>query len=167
MNTFPDSSAFPNNPLTTTMPSSAASFLMAPGSALDMSDPLAGMFMGASAFTASNPYNFPHPAQGAGLAQPVNMKSAGYGGTSSFPPSFDGLNSTLAPPALDISQGQADWLKNYDAMFGNKAMEAPSRVDGEQGIALNDGVTSTPGVNGESWTSFIEAGEWEMPTASQ
>lgn len=133
-----------------------------------MSDPLSGMFMGDSAFTASsNPYNFPHPAQGAGLAQPINMKSAVYGGSGGFPPRFDGLNSTLAPPVLDISQGQTDWLKNYDAMFGNEAMEAANRMNGEQRLGFGDDFTSTPGVNGESWTSFIEPGEWEMPTTGQ
>ncbi|TVY21970.1 hypothetical protein LARI1_G000035 [Lachnellula arida] len=56
--------------------------------------------------------------------------------------SFDGLHSTLAPSAINQS-------------------------DANQAFFDSESLTGTPGINGESWGSFIDTDLWDFPGASQ
>ncbi|TVY45466.1 hypothetical protein LSUB1_G000293 [Lachnellula subtilissima] len=65
-------------------------------------------------------------------------------------PSFDGLHSTLAPSAFNQSDANQSFFD--DALkIGNG----------------NETLTGTPGINGESWGSFIDTDQWDIPAASQ
>jgi len=105
-----------------------------------MNDPYMHMLMNGSDNQSDNSWNFDAELQSTSdtVKQPQTF------------PSFDGLHSTLAPSAFnqtDVNQSFFD-----DALkIGNG----------------NETLTGTPGINGESWGSFIDTDQWDIPTASQ
>ena len=112
------------------------------GSTLNPNDPLTSMMMAGSNNFPQQYYNF----NNAPLPETTSI------GKQQVHPSYDGLNSTLAPSALDLSQGVQDFSQSQS--FFDQAIKSGSPV-------------GTPGLNGESWGSFIDTEQWEMPSASQ
>jgi len=129
----------PYSSFSTALPAESQMFL---GSTLDFDDPLSSMFMAGA--DQSQIYDF-----GAHLPPTVEAnKHQPY-------PSFDGLNSTLAPSA---SQDNAE-----DSMQHFAHDTSQSFFD----QAIGNTPSGTPGVNGESWGNFIDTEQWNTPTSSQ
>jgi hypothetical protein len=97
------------------------------------------MMMAGSNNSPEQYYNFDTP-----LLETISI------GKQQIRPSYDGLNSTLAPSALDLSQG----TQGFNQSFFDQVIKTGSPA-------------GTPGLNGESWGSFIDTEQWEMPSASQ
>jgi hypothetical protein len=123
----------------TALPAESQMFL---GSTLNPNDPLTSMFMAGA--DPSQFYDF--TSQVPQIPQTMNVsKHLQY-------PSFNGLNSTLAPSnnqeaSLDCSS------------FFDHAMDSSRNGD----FATTP--TGTPGVNGESWASFIDTDQWDVPSS--
>jgi hypothetical protein len=72
-------------------------------------------------------------------------------GKQQMHPSFDGLSPTLAPSALDVNQGGQDFPQNTD--YFNDAIKAGSSGATPAG---------TPGLNGDTWSSYIDTDQWDL-----
>lgn len=121
----------------TALPAETQMFL---GSTLNPHDPLTSLFMAGA--NSSHYYDF-----GANqLPQTYNL------GKQQQYPTFEGLNSTLAP-----SNSQEASLDSGSSFF-DQAVEASK--NGNFGTSP----AGTPGVNGEAWTNFIDTDQWDMPT---
>ncbi|TVY57842.1 hypothetical protein LCER1_G000959 [Lachnellula cervina] len=108
------------------------------GSALN--DPYMNMLMNGSDNQSDNIWNYDGQLQSTSdtAKQPQTY------------PSFDGLHSTLAPSAFNQPDANQSFFD--DALkIGNG----------------NESLTGTPGINGESWGSFIDTDQWDFPAASQ
>jgi len=131
-----------NNPyssFSTALPAESQMFL---GSTLDFDDPLSSMFMAGA--DQSQIYDF-----NAQLPSTVEVnKHNTY-------PTFDGLNSTLAPSAN---------LDNSDDTLQQLAHDSNQSFFDQ---ALGNTPSGTPGVNGESWGNFIDTEQWNTPSSSQ
>jgi len=137
-----DSAAYAKKPyssFSTALPAESQMFL---GSTLDFDDPLSSMFMAGA--DQSQIYDFSAqlpPTTEANKHQPY--------------PTFDGLNSTLAP-----SIGQ----DNPDGFTHNLAHDSSQSFFDQ---AIGNTPSGTPGVNGESWGNFIDTEQWNTPASSQ
>lgn len=103
--------------------------------------------------------NLPTPAYNFGSILPETTE---IGKGQQTYPTFNGLNSTLgagvAPSDLEINSG-------YQG--GQDSIQDRSFFD--QAINTGDEATpaGTPGLGGESWSSFIDTDRWDAPTSSQ
>jgi hypothetical protein len=116
-------------------------------------DPISNMMM-----VGSN--NFPNSAYNFNSTLPETTE---IGKGQQNYPTFNGLNSTLgcsvAPSDLDLSQsfrGGEDFSQNQS--FFDQAINPGSDEATPAG---------TPGLGGESWSSFIKTDRWDAPTSSQ
>ena len=128
------------SPFSTALPADTQGLL---GSTLDYNDPLTSVMMAGSSNLPGNFYDFNNQS----LPQTTSV------GKHQVHPSFDGLNCTLAPSALELSQAN----DTQNQSFFENAIK-----DGSKGITP----AGTPGVNGESWGNFIDDSAWDIPSAS-
>lgn len=128
------------------------------GSSLDVNDPLTSMFMAGSE-------SFP---------QPFYDFNSQYG-MAKFHPSCDGMNSTLAPSALEISPDSATYSNPspattepantppYSYNFDGSLLDCKGVSFAPTNSAHASG-TVTPGNDG-GWDTFINENSWiENPT---
>ncbi|KAH8687288.1 hypothetical protein BGZ60DRAFT_425201 [Tricladium varicosporioides] len=125
-------------PLSTALPAESQMLL---GSTLDPNDPLTNMMMAGSDYLMGNFYNF--DAQLPGTISIDKQQTH---------PSFDGLNSTLAPSALDLSQPTPDFNNFFD--------DATKPGSNDQTPA------GTPGLGGD-WGGLVDYDAWNFSSASQ
>lgn len=140
-------------PLTTALPTESQMLL---GPAFDPNDPLTSMFMAGSENMFYNP--------------PMASMSK----QRNFHPSYDGMNATLAPSALDMSTGHGTFNPappNTPAM--SMSMSKPGfqlAFDGSMhnfakepvyngGTSSGGSGAATPGIDG-SWDAFINDNTW-------
>ncbi|KAG9242361.1 hypothetical protein BJ878DRAFT_175853 [Calycina marina] len=136
------------SPFSTALPAESQMFL---GSTLDYSDPLSSLLMAGA--DHSQIYDFNTHAQPEMQQLELNKQHAQQ--------NYTGLNSTLAPSAGKITQ--ASQVK------AEEDIEQPS-YDSHQSFfdqAFSNTPGGTPGVNGESWGSFIDTSLWATPSSSQ
>jgi hypothetical protein len=136
------------NPFSMALPIEAQMFL---GSTLP-NDPLSNAMMESSG-------NMPTPAYNFGSTLPSTTE---IGKGQQIYPTSQGLNSTLgagvAPSDLDLSQGYQGSLDfSQNQSFFDQAVNT-----GEEATPAG-----TPGLGGESWSSFIDTDRWDAPTSSQ
>jgi hypothetical protein len=122
------------------LPAESQAFL---GSAFPLNDPYTSMMMTGSNGLSGNSYNF-------STNQPFPQNPSG--GKQQMHPSFDGLTSTLAPAALDLSQGGQDFAQNTN--YYNDAMKASSN-------------SATPGGTPGYWDEFVQSDQWGDQPSSQ
>jgi hypothetical protein len=180
MGAFVQSNASPFN---TQLPGDTQSFL---GNPLSQSDPLTSMMMAGSSQDLF--WNFNQGFNMSMTPTPGGKLQEQQSGPQ-HAPSFAGLNATLAPASsmgeepmdkkrmLDDQPVKTDSLssltkeENVDEVkFGDDAfgMDGASNQDlfFENALMGKDG--TTPGLNGDSWDSWIHDGSWaDAPTASQ
>lgn len=150
---YPDFSLF-----STSLPPESQMLL---GSTLNPNDPLASMLMAGSE-------NFPQPYFNYNDFN--NLNSGNFLKSSNFHPSYDGMNATLAPSALDINPPRA----SYPEPTSGTAESTPvlsfnHGFDGNptdyKGVSfMHPGSTGgsgtvTPGIDG-SWDAFIDDNSW-------
>jgi len=169
-------------PFSMQLPGETQGFL---GNTLNQSDPLTSMMMAGS--DPSMLWNF-NQNQNIGMPpqniNPNKMQEHQYVGGPQHAPSVAGLNSTLAPPSSmeqsrvappakvdriylddEVSPTAVD---SDDAQFGDDGSDNNQSSDlfFENAMMNKDGVT--PGLNGDSWDSWIHDGSWgDVPAPSQ
>ncbi|KAI9666375.1 MAG: hypothetical protein M1821_004311 [Bathelium mastoideum] len=161
----PSPSAFNYSPFSTSLPTESQMLL---GSALDPSDPFTSMLMSGSDRTQQPFYSYnPNPSS---KSRPMHPH-----------PSYDGMNQTLAPGALDTNLEHHNFsnppsattegvITPFTPGFGftmdgnfNDAFRGAPLTRSNSGQGSGDGIT--PGVDRE-WTSFVDANLWEEPTGT-
>lgn len=140
------------SPFTTALPTEAQMFL---GPVLDPSDPFTSMLMAGSENIHQPYYNYNTGAS--------TMKG------HHFHPSYDGMSSTLAPSALDmsphfsysgLSSATSDSLAAPALTFGFDASGLELKAHNVTGPGSSHGSgTVTPGVD-NGWDSFINDNSW-------
>lgn len=156
---------------TTQLPAEAQGLL---GSTLDPSDPLTNMMMAGS--QAGNFWNFTGQGVLADAGMGGNPYAAEKAQQQQYAPSLAGLNSTLAPAELSRENTKVTSAPVEKVLV--KIEECTEVVPPEEDDVNNnpdffenamtgkDGIT--PGLNGESWDSWINDGSWDVaPTSSQ
>lgn len=157
---------------TTQLPAESQGLL---GSTLDASDPLTTMMMAGG--QPGNFWNF----TGQGILAPAGIGGHSYNAEKlqqqqQYAPSLAGLNSTLAPAELsrentkitsapvEKPSTKIEDLTLLDDLGDEDANNNPDFF--ENAMMGKDGVT--PGLNGDSWDSWINDGSWDVaPTSSQ
>ena len=149
-----NSSAYQDfGPLSTSLPLESQQMLM--GATFDQNDPLASMFMAGGQNLGQSFFDF--------------GSVPSFSKQSNFHPSYDGMNATLAPSALDMSPPH---LKQNDPAprATPPATTSPFHLDLSQGLGDFKGVhyntsnsltgsgTVTPGDGG--WDAFIDDNSW-------
>jgi hypothetical protein len=122
------------------LPAESQGFL---GSTFPFNDPLTSMMMAGSNGLPGNYYN-----SSTNQPFPQNLSS----GKQQTHPSFDGLTSTLAPSALDLSQGGQDFAQNTN--YYTDAIKASSN---------SATPTGTPGF----WNEFVDSDQWDPPSSQK
>lgn len=166
-------------PYSMQLPGETQAFL---GNTLNQADPLTSMMMAGS--DPSMLWNF-------NQNQNMNMMQANandgkiqqhqqYMGGPQHVPSVAGLNSTLAPPS-NIDQPKAVAPVRVDRIHLDDEV-SPTAIDSDDAKFGDDGADNnlffdnamlnkdgmTPGLNGDSWDSWIHDGSWDnVPAASQ
>ena len=138
------------SPFTTSLPTEAQMFL---GPALDPNDPFTSMLMAGSENMAQPPYyNYNTCAS--------TMKP------HHFHPSYDGMSSTLAPSALDMSPHFS--YSGLPSSTSSESLATPGSNFGFDGcghdfrahtVTGSGSGTVTPGID-NSWDSFINDNSW-------
>ena len=141
------------SPFSTALPAESQMLL---GSALDPNDPLTSMMMAGSENMA--PSNF------------FNSTPASLSKQRNFHPSYDGMSATLAPSALDMSQGMfGTQPPTTSASLGKPGFQLafdstfPDFTKGQPMFggpnSSNGSGTVTPGLDG-GWDAFINDNTW-------
>lgn len=138
----------------TQLPAETQGFL---NGTLDPNDPLTSMMMAGNNNYGGITYNFEQqnsiPYRSANNTVEVTKQNQ----HQTLPA---GLDSTLAPAETDKAQKQATDeeipgdVGNLNENFFDNAM-------------VNQSGTGTPSLEGENWDSWINDGQWDIPTASQ
>jgi hypothetical protein len=113
------------------------------GSTFPFNDPFTSMMMAGSNGLPGNYYN-------SSTNQPFLQNPSS--GKLQTHPSFDGLTSTLAPSALDLSQGGQDFAQNTN--YYSDAIKASSN---------SATPTGTPGF----WNEFVDSDQWDQPSSQK
>ncbi|KAF2229136.1 hypothetical protein EV356DRAFT_22246 [Viridothelium virens] len=163
---FPSTTpGFNYSPFATSLPAESQMLL---GSALDPNDPFTSMLMSGSDRTQQPFYSYnPNPSSKSRTMQPH--------------PSYDGMNQTLAPGALDTNLDNHNFSNppsaasegvispftpgfgfNLDGSFSD-AFKAPALTRSNSGQGSGGGIT--PGLDRE-WTSFVDGNFWEDPAGT-
>lgn len=141
------------SPFSTALPTESQMLL---GSALDPNDPLTSMMMAGSE-------NMAHPNF-------YNSTPASLSKQRNFHPSYDGMSATLAPSALDMSQGMVGTQPpTTSTSLGNPGFQLafdstfPDFTKGQPMFggpnSSNGSGTVTPGLDG-GWDAFINDNPW-------
>ena len=109
-----------------------------------------------SAMMMQGSNNLPTPAY---TFNPTMQNTTEIGKGSQMYPTIDGLNSTLgvAPADLEIS-------KSYQ---GNQDLNQSFFDQAINPLGDEAAPAGTPGLGGESWNSFINEEQWDIPSSSQ
>jgi len=163
-------------PFSTQLPGETQGFL---NNTLNPNDPLTSMMMAGS--DSSMLWNFNQNQNFSMAPQDLTsskMHQQQYVGGPQNAPSVAGLNSTLAPPSLmesskptrlverinlddEVSPTTAD---SDDAIFGDDSTD--NNLFFDNAMMNKDG--TTPGLNGDSWDSWIHDNSWnDLPAPSQ
>ena len=153
------------SPFATSLPAESQMFL---GSALDPSDPFTSMLMSGRDRNQQPFYSYnPNPSS---KSRPMHPH-----------PSFDGMNQTLAPGALDTNLDSRNFSNpasattegvitpfspgfgfNLDGSFGD-AFKAPALTRSNSGQGSGGGIT--PGLD-RDWSNFVDGNIWEETAGS-
>lgn len=171
-----------NFPFSMQLPGESQGFL---NNTLNPNDPLTNMMMAGS--DSSMLWNFNQNQQFNMSASNMNaskLQEQQYVGGPQHAPSVAGLNSTLAPPSSMEQSKPASHVKvdriNLDDEVSPTAIDSDDAKFGDDGVDNNVGSDlffenammnkdgTTPGLNGDSWDSWINDNSWsDVPAPSQ